>query len=207
MQFFDPGERYCPYGHLAWQHEFLSPAFARRATKPPSRTSRVTATSPTQSDRVANLKMDATGLITGKIDMTYSGPAALRWRHAALRGDDESLKHELRSSLEERHSPHARDQRRHRRQRRRLRESSQGQLQRRRHRRQLDRQTPRRSRGSLHRQPQGHLPAREARDRRGLQLPAMGSRRRSASTFPRTSPSRPLRPLQGTASKSWPLME
>lgn len=44
--------------------------------------------------------MDATGKITGKIDMTYGGPAALRWRHVALRGDDESLKHDLRTSLE-----------------------------------------------------------------------------------------------------------
>ena len=32
--------------------------------------------------------------------MGYVGPSALRWRHTALRGDDESLKHELRTSLE-----------------------------------------------------------------------------------------------------------
>jgi hypothetical protein len=32
--------------------------------------------------------------------MTYMGAQALRWRHASLRGDDESLKHGLRTSLE-----------------------------------------------------------------------------------------------------------
>ncbi len=68
--------------------------------KPPSQTYRARATRTTRVSRVANLKMDATGLITGQIDMTYAGPAALRWRHTALRGDDESLKHELRTSLE-----------------------------------------------------------------------------------------------------------
>jgi hypothetical protein len=98
-QFFDPGERYCPYGHLAWQHQFVSglrqkgneTAFAEVAGD---------GFKDNTVDRVANLTMDATGKITGRIDMTYHGPSALRWRHVSLRGDDESLKHDLRTSLE-----------------------------------------------------------------------------------------------------------
>jgi hypothetical protein len=99
-QFFDPGERYMPYGHMAWQHTFVK-GLRQKGNETEF------ADSPTGSGykdntvaRVANLTMDATGKITGKIDMTYTGAAALRWRHTALRGDDESLKHELRTSLE-----------------------------------------------------------------------------------------------------------
>ena len=99
-QFFDPGERYMPYGHLAWQHTLVK-GLRQRGNETEF------ADAPVGSGykdntvaRVANLTMDATGKITGKIDMSYAGAAALRWRHTALRGDDESLKHGLRTSLE-----------------------------------------------------------------------------------------------------------
>jgi hypothetical protein len=98
--YFDPGERYCPFGHLAWQHGFLQ-GLRQKGNETAFGDVPGDGYKSNTVDRVANLKMDATGLITGRIDMTYSGPAALRWRHAALRGDDESLKHDLRTSLEE----------------------------------------------------------------------------------------------------------
>jgi hypothetical protein len=99
-EFFDPGERYCAYGHLAWQHGFIT-GFRQKGNE--------TAFVEVQGDgfknnvimRVANLKMDATGTVNGTINMTYMGVTSLGWRHTALRGDDESLKHELRTSLEE----------------------------------------------------------------------------------------------------------
>ena len=144
--------------------------------------------------RVANLNMDATGKITGKIDMSYIGAAALRWRHTPCAETTRASSMSSAPPLEDMHPSLARGQGRHRLQRCRLRESAQGHLHRRRNRRQLDRQTPRHSRGPLPRQPQGHLPAREARDRRRLQLPAAALATHSASTSPPTSPSRPLRP-------------
>jgi hypothetical protein len=98
--FLDPGERYCPYGHLAWQHEFLT-GLRQKGNETAFQDIVGDGFKNNTVDRVANLNMDATGLITGKIDMTYTGPSALRWRHTALRGDDESLKHDLRSSLED----------------------------------------------------------------------------------------------------------
>jgi transglutaminase-like putative cysteine protease len=98
-QFFDPGERYCPYSHLAWQHEFLQ-GLRQKGNETAFSDVSGDGFKYNTVDRIANLKMDATGLITGRIDLNYAGPAALRWRHTALRGDDESLKHELRSSLE-----------------------------------------------------------------------------------------------------------
>jgi hypothetical protein len=97
--FLDPGERYCPYGHLAWQHEFLT-GLRQKGNETAFQEIVGDGFKNNTVDRVANLNMDGTGLITGKIDMTYAGPAALRWRHTALSGDDASLKRELQSSLE-----------------------------------------------------------------------------------------------------------
>ena len=98
--FFDPGERYCPYGRLAWQHSLLPDGLRQ--------TDGGTGFAPTPGDgysqnktsRVANLTMSTTGEITGKIDLTFNGAPALRWRQAALTGDEVSLKNGLRRRLE-----------------------------------------------------------------------------------------------------------
>jgi len=98
-QFFDPGERYCEYGHLAWEHTFVT---GLRQTDNGTDIGR----SPgdgyqtNKFNRVANLDMDEHGVVKGKIDLTFTGSAALRWRHVALRGDEQSLHHALRSDLE-----------------------------------------------------------------------------------------------------------
>ena len=99
-QFFDPGSRYVPFGQLAWQHTYVqglrqveggtkfdvAPGVAVKANR---------------TTRVANLTMNAQGEISGKIDLTFNGSPALRWRQLALRGDEEGVKHALRTSLEE----------------------------------------------------------------------------------------------------------
>jgi hypothetical protein len=98
--FFDPGCRYVPYGHLAWQHTWVEGL--RQAE---NGTSFVRTGGDSYKDnrtaRVANLTMDEQGTVTGKITMTYQGTAAVSWRHRALTGDDESLNHTLQASMEE----------------------------------------------------------------------------------------------------------
>jgi len=97
--FFDPGERYCPYGHMAWQHTFVQglrqtddgTGFAETPGDP------YTAN---RTSRVANLNMDEHGEVTGTVDLTFIGAPALSWRQSALRGDTESLNHQLRETLE-----------------------------------------------------------------------------------------------------------
>ena len=98
--FFGPGERYTPYGQLEWEYTYsrgmrqtdtgtdfaLTPGMSYKDTK---------------TERVANLTMAEDGKISGTIDMTYYGATALRWRQQTLRGDEESLRHGLRTSLEE----------------------------------------------------------------------------------------------------------
>jgi hypothetical protein len=98
-KFFDPGTRYCSYGHLAWQHTMVR---GLRQTDGgvvigDSPFEPYTAASET---RVANLKMDEHGVITGTVDMKYVGSPALRWRSLSLTGDAASLDHGLRVHLE-----------------------------------------------------------------------------------------------------------
>ncbi len=102
---YDPGSRYCAFGHLAWQHMFVGglrqidggTAFAHTSGD---------GYAANRSTRVANLTMDEHGQITGKIDLNFTGAEALRWRHVALRGDEQSLKDQLREMLENR-VPHS----------------------------------------------------------------------------------------------------
>ncbi len=98
--YFDPGCRYCAYGHLAWQHTLVQGL--RQFDKG-------TEFGATPSDdfkfnevtRVANLKMDDAGQITGTVDLSFAGADAVEWRHKALSGDEESLNHGLRTHLED----------------------------------------------------------------------------------------------------------
>jgi hypothetical protein len=99
-KYFDPGCRYCAYGHLAWQHTLVQGL--RQFDKGTE-----FGGTPTddfkfnQLTRVANLKMDDAGQITGTIDLTFTGADAVEWRHRALSGDEESLNHALRTHLED----------------------------------------------------------------------------------------------------------
>jgi hypothetical protein len=98
--YFDPGERYCPYGHLVWFH---SVAGGVRQTETGSALANTPP--PIYKDnhvlRVADMKLDEHGAVTGKIRLTYNGDPARSWRQRALLGDDTSLKADLRSELEE----------------------------------------------------------------------------------------------------------
>jgi hypothetical protein len=98
-RFFDPGSRYCAYGQLAWQHTAVS---GLRQTEGGSAIGN-TPFEPYKSNRltrVANLTLTPQGEVSGKVDLTFSGAAAVRWRQVALRGDEEGLRKELREHAE-----------------------------------------------------------------------------------------------------------
>ena len=98
-QFFDPGQRYCSYGHLAWKHTVTQGirqtdngvAIAQTPGEP---------FSASRTQRIANLTMDEHGEVTGTVKMAWLGDPALNWRHAYLRGDGTSLNRDLRTSME-----------------------------------------------------------------------------------------------------------
>jgi hypothetical protein len=99
-QYFDPGQRYCPYGQLAWKHTWVqglrqsdAGAAIGKTPFPSYKDSRV--------DRIADLTMDEHGEAAGAITMTYRGSPALSWRQAYLRGDRTALDHDLQTSMEQ----------------------------------------------------------------------------------------------------------
>jgi len=96
---FDPGSRYCPYGHLDWRH--TNAGGIRQidgGTTIASTPGELYTFSRTQ--RIADLKMDEHGEVSGTVKMTYMGQPAINWRHRSLEGDTESFRRELRTSLE-----------------------------------------------------------------------------------------------------------
>lgn len=99
-QAFDPGSRYCPYGHLAWTHTETG---ALRQTDGATALIAMPGESYSASgvNRVANLQMDETGTVTGKVDLKFTGASALQWRHDALRNDRESLERKLKENVEQ----------------------------------------------------------------------------------------------------------
>ncbi|HEY4009929.1 MAG TPA: DUF3857 and transglutaminase domain-containing protein [Acidobacteriaceae bacterium] len=99
-QFLDPGSRFCPYGKLAWQHTFVQGLREKDKEVVFDKTP-LPAFSDNQTVRVANLSMDSTGHISGTVDLAFIGSPAVEWRQEALTGDEDSLKHNLRSTLEE----------------------------------------------------------------------------------------------------------
>ncbi len=99
--FLDPGSRFCPYGQLAWQHTYIQGV---RQTDGNNTSIVQTPGTPYKDNhvtRIANLTMDAHGQITGKVDLTFTGSPALRWRQEALRSDEEGIRKDLRHHAEE----------------------------------------------------------------------------------------------------------
>jgi len=99
-KFFDSGCRYCGYGHLAWQHTLVQGLREVDKGTEFGGTPGEDLAYNTMS-RVANMRMDDAGQITGKIDLAFAGADAVEWRHVALSGDAESLDHALRTHLED----------------------------------------------------------------------------------------------------------
>ncbi|MEO6923815.1 MAG: DUF3857 domain-containing protein, partial [Bryocella sp.] len=87
--YFDPGARYCQYGHLTWGDTYASglrqvdgggTAFAAAPGE---------AYTANQEARSGNFTIDAHGGVTGKVGVAYVGDPALLWRQQKLRGDEE----------------------------------------------------------------------------------------------------------------------
>jgi Domain of Unknown Function with PDB structure (DUF3857)/Transglutaminase-like superfamily len=99
-QFFDPGSRYCPYGHLAWKHTGVGGVRQIGGDSAIAETSMPSYTN-SRTQRIADLSIDEHGAVTGTIKLSYTGDPALYWRQQSLTGDASSLEQELRHSLEQ----------------------------------------------------------------------------------------------------------
>jgi len=99
-QYFDPGQRYCPFGQLAWKHtgaggvrEVDGGTALGTSPEPPYTQS--------QLQRVGDLTVDAEGNAQGQLNIKWMGAPALEWRQRALVRDDAAIRHQLKVWVEE----------------------------------------------------------------------------------------------------------
>jgi hypothetical protein len=98
--YFDPGQRYCPYGQLAWKHTQVQ-GIRQSADGAAFGETPGMSYKESRSQRVANLTMDEHGEVTGTVSLAWTGSGALRWRQSSLTGDATSLNNELKTTLEQ----------------------------------------------------------------------------------------------------------
>jgi len=99
-QYFDPGQRDCPFGQMAWKHTGTG---GLRETDSGVATLATTPEPPylqSQTQRIADLTMEADGSAHGILKITWMGAPALRWRQEALRKDEAAVKHSMREWIE-----------------------------------------------------------------------------------------------------------
>ncbi len=89
--YFDPGQRYCEFGKLHWKHTW---AGGIRQTGDGTQifTTPGLSYKDNSADRIAQLTLDPDGHVHGVVRETMTGAEALKWRHAALRGDEDGAK-------------------------------------------------------------------------------------------------------------------
>ena len=97
--YFDPGQRYCEFGKLAWKHTWAGGL--RQSEKG---VEMVTTPAPSykenSTNHVARLRLSATDQVSGLIYDNMSGAQALYWRQAALRGDEAGVKKDFADELQ-----------------------------------------------------------------------------------------------------------
>jgi hypothetical protein len=94
-QFFDPGQRMCPFGQMAWKHtgtggvrETADGATAIVNTPEPPY-------SESQTQRIADLTLNADGTVSGALQITWIGAPALDWRQQAVLKDEVAVRHAM----------------------------------------------------------------------------------------------------------------
>lgn len=100
-EYFDPGERYCEFGKLAWVHTQMlgirqTDNGTEQATAPPG------SYTDNETFRRANLTVGADGTVQGQIVVTMKGVEALRWRQRALRADAEAANKDFEKEMQSR---------------------------------------------------------------------------------------------------------
>ena len=97
-QFFDPGARYCLYGHLRWDHTTVS---GLRQTDGGTAIAQTPAEnySDSKTVRIAKLNLDESGQVDGTLQVGYTGDPALAWRERALQQDQAEVEHEMEEGM------------------------------------------------------------------------------------------------------------
>lgn len=100
-QYFDPGERYCEFGKLAWVHRQM---LGIRQTDKGTESAEVPAAEylDNQVTRIADLMLTPDGKVVGQVRVVMKGTDALRWRQMALGSDVESTQKAFEKAMQAR---------------------------------------------------------------------------------------------------------
>ena len=99
--YFDPGERWCDYGKLAWEH---TQVMGFRQTDKGAHPELTPAQDykDTVVRRTASLQLGPDGSVQGTIQYSMTGAVALRWRQLAARTDADEVKRQFDDELRQR---------------------------------------------------------------------------------------------------------
>lgn len=97
--YFDPGQRYCEFGKLSWKHTWAT-GVRQTGDGTGIFTTPGMAYKENGTERTGQLTLDPTGEVHGTIRETMTGAAALRWRQAALLGDEAGVKKQFEESIQ-----------------------------------------------------------------------------------------------------------
>ncbi|HEY6446967.1 MAG TPA: DUF3857 and transglutaminase domain-containing protein [Acidobacteriaceae bacterium] len=97
--FLDPGERYCEFGKLAWEHTQVMGIRETDGGTQPVLTPAADYKD-TVIDRKAALQLAQNGKLDGSITLSMTGVEALRWRQIALRSDADEAKKQFDDDLQ-----------------------------------------------------------------------------------------------------------
>ncbi|HKF50341.1 MAG TPA: DUF3857 domain-containing protein [Terracidiphilus sp.] len=94
--YVDPGEKLCPFGQLGWAHTM---AGGLQENLPTPTYTPANLTKDAITAHAADLAVDATGSVSGTVQLVMNGPAALHWRQLNLMADSDEVKKQLTERL------------------------------------------------------------------------------------------------------------
>ena len=98
--FTDPGEKFCPFGQLAWQHSLSGGLRATPLGVTHDSYSPAVSAKDSIHAHTADLTVDPAGNITGTLKIVLTGPTALHWRQRNLLADSAQVQKEFEISLQ-----------------------------------------------------------------------------------------------------------
>jgi hypothetical protein len=89
--YLDPGQKMCPFGQLHWKHT-LATGFRQTESGPAPVTTPSNSYKTAVVQRVADLKVEPDGAVSGTVRFLMTGPDAMYWRQLAIQNDQEEVK-------------------------------------------------------------------------------------------------------------------
>ena len=97
--FLDPGTPCTPYDHLDWTHS-SSGGIRQQGKDTEIKTTPPETYKYSRTTRIADVKLDETGSMSGTVNMTFQGSPAVKLRQIAFRSDEAELREDLKKRLE-----------------------------------------------------------------------------------------------------------